>query len=129
MMAPVIFLIVVTGLATLNSLLHVRRGHYLRRENAALKAKLLMLGGGEDSEDGISPAELAARMMATLIDVTGPVTEAANGARKQREAEGWSPTAAEQMAMMLYMLGVMKIAAPALAAAYGSKDSDDHDGS
>jgi len=102
-----IILIAIVGLATVNSVLHTRRAYHLRRENTRLRARLLMR---DDDEEGLSPADAAARVMASLLDATGPVADAAAGVRRQREAEGWSPTAAEQMAHTIYMIGMARIA-------------------
>jgi hypothetical protein len=128
-LVPVVFLTVIITLWILNTFLLGRRVARLTRKNAALTARLLRMGlGGGDDET--SPADVAARMMATLIDVTGPVADAANGARRQRESEGWSSHAAEQMSMMLYMMGMAKVAGPALAARFsdGEPGSGDGDG-
>jgi hypothetical protein len=120
---PTIFLMAIIMLATLNSFVLARRGIRLGRENAALRIRLLAHGGGAGDGDA-TPAELAARMMMTLTDAAGPVMEAVNCARRQREEEGWSPTAAEQMSMILYMGGMARVIGPAMAAVYGDPDSD-----
>jgi hypothetical protein len=121
---PTVFLVAITVLSALNSFVLVRRGLRLSRENTRLRARLLAHGGGAGDGDA-TPAELAARMMMTLTDAAGPVMEAVNCARRQREAEGWSPTAAEQMSMILYMGGMARIVGPAMAAVYGDDPGDD----
>jgi hypothetical protein len=120
-----IFLLVMLGLASLDAAFQTRRAYRLNRENIRLKALLLIRGDREDDEDDDSPAEGITRWMAGLIDVTGPVAEAAAGARRQREEEGWSPTAAEAMAMPIYMIGMAKVTGAALSVTIGEGGDGD----
>jgi len=110
-----VYLTAFAALVAYNTFFLARRARRLAREVSRLRATLLRMHlGGEDGDDS-GPAGASARMMASLVDATGPVADAANGARRQREEEGWSSTAAEQMAQMLYMMGMAKIAAAVTA--------------
>jgi cobalamin biosynthesis protein CobD/CbiB len=51
-------------------------------------------------------AARVARMMADIREVLAPVSEAAIGEKDRLEAEGWSPTIAEQRAFMLFAEGM-----------------------
>lgn len=53
----------------------------------------------------MTPAELSAALAQTL-DIVSQFAEAAQGLRAKMEADGWSPTAAEQVAseMLLAMI-------------------------
>jgi hypothetical protein len=61
---------------------------------------------------GFDPAELAhqiAQAVAQLREVLAPIDEAAAGYRKQLEEQGWSPTAAETMALSFHTMILAQI--------------------
>jgi hypothetical protein len=120
--ATLLTLLGITTFSCLQSFVLGRRYVRLLRENTTLRA---LLKQHCEEGDGISRADTAAQVMASLIDVTGPVAAAADFARRQRETEGWSPAAAEQMGMMIYMVGVAKVAGRAMSAHWAERDAGD----
>lgn len=59
---------------------------------------------GDASFDKAAATHQLAEGIATMREMLAPIDEATAGYRKQLEAAGWSPTAAETMALQFHAL-------------------------
>jgi hypothetical protein len=93
-----------------------------RRDHLSLQAEHATCPGR--SADPAVAATRVARMMADLGETFSPISEAAMGEKKRLEAEGWSPTIAEQRAFMLYCEGMSR-AGGHIQVTFGPGEQDD----
>lgn len=93
-----------------------------RRQCAALHAEHATCPKRPD-DPAVASAGVA-KMVADLGETFAPVSEWVEGERARLEAEGWSPTIAEQRAFMLYAEGMSR-AGGHIRVRFGTGDSGD----
>lgn len=99
-----VLIILLAWAAALTALRLLRK---VTRKYADLAARHALCPQPEDGKE-LSTAAAAAAMMLDIRDVLSPIGEAAAAERAQREAEGWSPSVAEQMGMLVFAAGASR---------------------
>jgi hypothetical protein len=120
-LAGTVGIVLIVTLAWAAAFTAQRRLRKVTRNYVALATRhALCQQSGDNQEPGTATA--AASMMIDIREVLSPIGEAAAVERAQREAEGWSPSVAEQMGMLVFAAGANQFlkGAASVAREYGA---------